>query len=135
MRKKDSTTGKTRCERLEEFLEERGQARERRLVEDHPLIEQFWQTYELLEHGMANQSTSTYLNHSAAQGQIAINLAHMWQVAANNKFNLPLQGDIKGLLPTSVKFKLVESNRVVKSALWEGKSVRCWVFTEVKEPK
>lgn len=134
MRKKDSD-GKTRSERLELFLEERGMAREKRLIDDHPLIEQFWQTYELLEHGMEKDSSSTQLNHSATQGQIAINLAHMWQVAALHKFNLPIQGDIKSLLTTSVKYKLVESNKVIKSALWQGKSVRCWVFAEAKDEK
>lgn len=133
MGKKDKE-GKTRADRLELFLEERGIERERRLVEDHPLVEQFWQTYELLENGMQHDASTTLLNHSAKPDEIAINLAHMWKVASEHRFSLPSQSDIKGLLYSSTKYKLVQSNAVVKSGLW-GKSIRCWVFSTKKEAK
>lgn len=127
--------GNTLTEKLVAFIEYRGSERESRLISDHPLVTQFWETYELLEAHHNGDGGDTRLNHSLEPDVIAINLPHFYQVAAQYRFDLPRQNEIKTLLVTGTTHKMIAKNSQTKSAIWDGKNVKCWKFKTAKGSK
>jgi len=109
-------------------IEDLAIARQRAINADHPLVVDFWETYEFLNGTPENP----VLNHSAEHNIIAVNLNHYARVAAEGKQQIPSIVDLKRLLKTSRRPKFI-GQRVMKSAIWRGDfsgpaSVRCWVF-------
>ena len=115
-------------------------AREQSLRRDHPMVELFWEVYDYLDGG-DDADCDAMLNHSRDTGLIAINLNHFAQLAAERKQVIPSLTDLKRILPTSKRHKLIDKNRAVNSAIHarhnvnigvHGRklpsTVKCWVF-------
>ncbi|MEC9444146.1 MAG: oxidoreductase, partial [Pseudomonadota bacterium] len=97
-----------------------------RLSNDHPLVEQFWEIYEYLD-----SLADCNMNHYAAdKKQIAINLPAFYKIAQSEGQRLPEQTEMKRLLKSSRKYKFVDSNVAVSSAVYKSKTVKCWVFEQ-----
>lgn len=95
-------------------------AREKAIATEHPDVEQFFEVMEYLEqHGVR-------INHSADGGEVAINLAEVYDHAA--KYNQQLQNQtlIKPLLRACRRYK---DCKLYHSRLKQS-SVRCWFFSE-----
>lgn len=97
---------------------------------DHPVVDEFWDTYEYLNGDESYPS----LNHSRDAGIIAINLNHFVHLAAEHKQQVANMRDLKKLLKGSRRYKYL-GQRVVNSGikarnLDSGRSTseRCWVF-------
>jgi hypothetical protein len=128
---------------LAEFVLVRAIARQNRLSLDHPVVESFWETYELLNlqpryrsdtaHQDEIQSWVEILNHSHDEDFIAINLKHFEQVCAERKVDRIPSAELKKYLEASKKHKFVEQRNVKSKIL--GKTVWCWVFRAKSEQK
>jgi hypothetical protein len=98
---------------------------------DHPMVDEFWETYEYLE--TIGSGERRIVNHSRDPQRIAINLNDF--VARASQFNQPVP-DLKLLrayLRDSRRHKLIDANLTVNSAIkttstGAGVAVRCWVF-------
>ncbi|MBI9109890.1 toprim domain-containing protein [Maridesulfovibrio ferrireducens] len=113
-------------QRLQDYLLSRALLREERLAADHPLVEQFWETFRYLN-SETKASIDYTLNHSAEPDQYAINLNHFKQRCRENGQEVPDMKELKKLLIHSKKHELIEKNRSVRSKLFD-KVVKCWVF-------
>ncbi len=111
---------------LQNYLLKRAVSREERLAADHPMIEQFWETYRYLN-SETNTVIESSLNHSNNPDLIAINLNHFIQRCRENGQESPDMKILKKLLPHSKKHELIERSRPMKSRL-NDKTVRCWIF-------
>ncbi len=129
-----------------QLLAELAKDRERDLAKDHPIVERFWEAYEYLNGTGTgeldgDEECLARLNHSRDPDLIAINLNHFVEVAAEKRQQIPDLHDLKRLLKTSRKYKFVDSNTVVSSAIngrWNAMkditqparpaTVRCWRF-------
>jgi hypothetical protein len=117
---------KERCEKLTEYLYERAKVREERLSADHPLLEQFWETYRYLN-DESPKGTVGWLNHSREEDTIAVNLNQFRDLCLHNGQELPDIKQLKKLLPHSKRHKFVASSAPVNSRHL-NKTLRCWVF-------
>lgn len=106
------------------MAEERQQA----INADHPIVSEFWETFEFLDEG------NYPLNHSRSpDAQIALNLNHFIQGCREKGQAAPAVADLKKLLRTSKRYPFVEC-RVVNSGLKAenqtnaSTSLWCWVF-------
>ena len=120
--------------------------REHAIGRDHPIVERFWDAYEYMN-GMGtgaeednNLNLQARLNHSRDPELIAINLNHFMQLASDMRQPVPDLSDIKKYLPTSKRYRFVEANRTISSAINarintqsdvgfnRPTSIRCWIF-------
>jgi hypothetical protein len=120
--------------------------REHDLGRDNNVVERFWEAYEYMN-GMGAGTEednalglSARLNHSRDNELIAINLNHFAQVASDMRQPIPDLTDLKKYLSTSKRYKFIESNRTVSSAInarlntqsdgnfMRPATIRCWVF-------
>lgn len=120
-----SISGQT-VQSLQNYLRNRALIREDRLSADHPLIEQFWDTFRYLD-SETKAAPEFGLNHSSAPDQIAVNLNHYMQRCREMGQEMPDLKLLKKLLPHSKKHELIDRGRAMASKL-TGKTVRCWVF-------
>ncbi|MGJ3523577.1 hypothetical protein ACR4XJ_11150 [Nitratidesulfovibrio sp. D1] len=121
-------------EGLTEYLFLRAKAREQRLAADHPLVEQFWDTYDYLSIQLTKTTSRLDpLNHESKPGFIAVNFNQYTEACRNCGQAMPDVGNLKKLLHTSSVRRFVASNRCVYSQ-HEKKNVKCWVFHEAKLP-
>lgn len=110
--------------------------RQQAINADHPMVQEFWDVYDFLE----SDGDDRLLNHSRADGIIAINLNHFAQVAADRKQQLPPLPDLKRLLKTSRQRKFLDT-RAVNSCIHahynahkpmnaptKPLALKCWVF-------
>lgn len=109
--------------------------RQKAINADHPTVQAFWDIYEFLE-----SSDVQVVNHSKDPTQIAINLNHFAQVAADKRQQLPPLQDLKGLLKTSRKRKFLGlkpvnsaindsyNARKIPDAPSKPQTVKCWCF-------
>ncbi len=112
-------------------LVEMAQQRQTAISADHPMVNEFWETYEYLE--TIGSGERRIVNHSRDPQRIAINLNDF--VAKASQFNQPVP-DLKLLrayLRDSRRHKLIDANLTVNSAIKStstgaGVAVRCWVF-------
>lgn len=116
-------------EQLKNFFAEMAAERQQALNKDHPIVQQFWDIYDFLE----NDYDEPFLNHSADNNLIAINLNHFFQVAIAQKQPVPDMADLKRFLRTSRTRRFVEANKAVSSTVSKSqfgakKTMRCWVF-------
>ena len=90
---------------------------------DHPIVQQFWEIYDYIG--------EERLNHTKANGKIAINMQEFISCAAELKLQVPLLSDLRDHLKSSKSRKFIKSNHPMASCqLTHGKSktVRCWIF-------
>lgn len=107
--------------------------RQQTINADHPLVQEFWDAYAYLN---GDDEHCPRLNHSLNKDDIAVNLNHFIEVAAEHRQQIPLLRDLKKVLRTSRKHKFVEV-KTVKSGIRQKSSlagsnpittVHCWVF-------
>ncbi len=117
----------------------RAQDRERRLKADHPIVQQFWETYHfindqvmrLIDDTGDNEFTNEKLNHSVDKKLIAINLNDFYEQCRKRGQELVAISDLKNLLPTGQHYRF-QGNKMVRSRI-DKKMVRCFVFAKPME--
>ena len=116
---------------LMDYLLNRALAREKRLAADHPVVEQFWDTYDYLTaritRGRKDSPLTDPLNHSRDTASIAINLNHLMEECRTWGQPTPDTALLKKLLPHCRRRKFL-GTRAVNSRL-DDKTLRCWVFS------
>ncbi len=102
--------------------------RQQAINSDHPIVSEFWETFEFLDEG------NYPLNHSRRPDEeIAVNLNHFIQGCRERGQAAPSLADLKKLLRTSKRYAFIDS-RVVNSGLKADNqlnastSLWCWVF-------
>lgn len=117
----------------QDYLKVIARQRIQELSGDHPDIERFWDVFEYLHFGRGNQVN----HHPAKAPTIAINLPEFYKMASEARQQLPDMVQLKALLPTSRRYRYVESNRAVRSTHTDitGSSsvLKCWVFEKAKD--
>lgn len=115
--------------RLETYIWSRAVDRQARCSADHPLLAMFWEQYEWLQSSRIEHGCPiNLLNHSKNPSEIAINLTHFQEIAGCNRLeSIPLN-DLKRVFPTCRAHKYL-GNRPVASAIRNGATVRCFVFS------
>ena len=109
-------------------------SRQRAIVADHHIVQQFWEIYEYLN----NDGAEPVLNHSANKELIAVNLNHFVKVATDNRQQIPLLSDLKKHLKSSRSRKFHDikavSSAIEKSpgTYSKSKTVKCWIFEAVE---
>jgi len=98
---------------------------------DHPLVNEFWETYEYLE--SIGNGERAVVNHSRDPQRIAINLNDFIAKAAHHSQPVPDLKLLRAYLRDSRRYKLIDANATVNSqiktnSLGAGVAVRCWVF-------
>jgi hypothetical protein len=110
------------------LLETMAKDRIQRLSSDHLDVEKFWDVYEYLS-GLRDIA----INHQAdTHVTLAINLNDFYKYAADHRQQLPDITIMKRLLPSSRRYRFVESNKAVRSAprstSVEDRIIKCWIF-------
>ena len=109
-------------------------ARQNALAADHPLVAEFWDTYDFLDEGQDEYGNRrSVLNHSRDPNLIAVNLNEFVEKAANARQQIPPLVEFKKHLKTSKSRKFIEASRTVSSAIeinkaGKPKTPRCWIF-------
>jgi hypothetical protein len=117
-------------------LEQRAMDRDLRLTAEHPLVQQFWETYHWIndqQMHIANEDgekTVEYsrLNHSSDDNLIAVNLNDWFEQARKRGQEIISINDLKRVLPESQHYRFLGQKRV-RSRI-EKIPVRCWVFAK-----
>ncbi len=101
------------------------------LRRDHALVEQFWASYYYLnEYNTGNDVfTKQLLNHSEAEGLIAIRVEECKEIFGDHKQDNISAIDMRKYLVSSTKPKFIAKNASVHSAKTQ-QTVKCWVFFE-----
>ncbi len=118
-----------------DFMWERGKDRQRRLQTEHPLLQQFWDYYDVLnwktvwEQGQ--QYTVENLNHLTGTGKIAINLTDFDEACGDHKLQRLDMSELKKMFPNSTTRRFIE-NKPIRSKLShkKGQTRSCWIFQE-----
>ena len=71
------------------------------------------------------------LNHSRKNDLLAISLPEIYQLANEQRYNLPPQSEMQEALRQSREYKFIAANKVVDSKNI-SRSIRCWVFEQSK---
>ncbi|BES69746.1 hypothetical protein RE428_07640 [Marinobacter nanhaiticus D15-8W] len=119
-------------QRLQDFAWSRALDRQRRLQADHPMVEQFWEIYDLINVRPSNDEFSIedpeILNHSRDSDFIAVHLQQFAQECARNRTEMISTRELKRLLPQSQRRPFVGQKKVLSKLT--GKAVHCWVFRD-----
>jgi hypothetical protein len=115
-----------RRDKLAAYILERAEAREQRLAHDHPMLEQFWESYHYLNSQHPTKEDD-FLNHSNADDELAINLEQYREMCQRHGQEMPDLRLLKKLLPHGKRHKFVASGKAVNSRHLD-KTVRCWIF-------
>jgi len=111
---------------LEAYLLGRAIERERRLLADHPLLEQFWDQFDYLNGMAAEKGKADRLNHATDEALIAVNLNHFMELSRSAGQPVFDTQALKKLFPNCKRHKFVE-NKVIWSK-HENRAYKCWVF-------
>jgi hypothetical protein len=104
--------------------------KQRSLGKDHPIVQEFWECYEYIEH--LSTKDELRLNHASPNEDcIAIHLKDFQAKAETFKLRPPDSAALKRHLKGSRSRLFVESNRAIYSYLYQ-KTMRCWVFKKQK---
>jgi hypothetical protein len=106
--------------------------RQESISSDHKVVQNFWERFDYLDTWNGAMAT---LNHSRNSHEIAVNLNHFEQTAAQHRLEVPPLADLKKHLRSSRLRKFVDI-KAVNSAIWlhdntdltRGRTVKCWVF-------
>ncbi|MDM1022099.1 toprim domain-containing protein [Acinetobacter sp. VNK23] len=114
------------CSEVIEQLTVMAQERDKILLVDPPIVQNFWDAFEQIEN-TKSLSEDSVVNHHSKRHLVAINFAQLYKVAADLRFNLPDMQTLQDALRHSQYYKFVEANRNVSSVI-QKQSVRCWIF-------
>lgn len=109
--------------------------RQKAVSADHPIVQEFWDVVDYLE----NMFNEAVVDHSSNNSEIAINLNHIYEVAAEYKQQMPHINDLKKHLKNSRQRKFIAQktvnsliNRLYNNSYTQYRkkptSVKCWVF-------
>jgi hypothetical protein len=130
--------GNAERELTHSFIEDMTAERQEAINADHPTVQNFWEIYDFLN----GHDDTPRLNHSRKEEQqIAINLNHFVEVAADRRQQIPDMNELKKLLKTSRTRKFIGIKPVNSAinAVWNARrkeeggtekpsTVKCWVF-------
>ncbi|MGJ0489624.1 toprim domain-containing protein [Methylobacter sp.] len=109
------------------------ETRQESLNEEHPIIQQFWATFDYMNskpmwsENDAPAIAENVMNHSNnPETEIAVNLEHFRQRCAELKLELIDSKELRRHLPMSHKRQYLR-NEPIRSRL-EGRTIRCWIF-------
>ena len=120
---------------MQTYLLERASSRQKRMADDHPDVQTFWEVFEAIRFKTEKDEDYHYsertkqidiLNHSKDDQVLASNLVEVANRADVLRFRLPMVKELKRLLTNSTEYKYL-GNKPVKSKITE-KSRHCWVF-------
>jgi len=123
--------------RFKDYLWGRAKSRQGRMSSDHPLVEQFWDTYLYLNEQPVKSGFSSgdefddsgeLLNHSNQRSEVAVNLNHYQEICRKFGQEFPDLKMLKKVLPGSTRFKFLRTDKVKSSRA--GKTLHCWVFSK-----
>ena len=122
---------KEMVEETRQKLVEMALERQSAISADHPLVNEFWETYEYLE--STGNGERPVVNHSRDSQRIAINLNDFLAKAAHHSQPVPDLKLLRTYLRDSRRHKLLDPNLTVNSSIktnmsGAGVAVRCWVF-------
>lgn len=117
-------------------IEQRAMDRDMRLTAEHPLVQQFWETYHWINDQQMTVTDSlgekqveySRLNHSSDDKYIAVNLNDWFEQARKRGQEVISINDLKRVLPESQHYRFLGQKRV-RSRI-EKTLVRCWVFAK-----
>jgi hypothetical protein len=106
--------------------------RQEAISSDHKVVQIFWERFDYLDTWNAADAS---LNHSRNPHEIAVNLNHFEEVAAQHRLEVPTLADLKKYLRSSRSRKFIDY-KPVNSSIWlhdntdktRGRTVKCWVF-------
>jgi len=114
---------------LHDYIESLAIQRERAVKADHPLLQEFWDTFEYLDNLGEYQNR---LDHHRDDGLIAVNLNHFVREAANEKQQIPALAELKPLLKQTRTHKFLGIKAVNSKINARGSfgptTVKCWIF-------
>ncbi|ADU61450.1 MAG: toprim domain-containing protein [Pseudodesulfovibrio sp.] len=125
-----------RQDKLAAYILARAETREQRLAHDHPIVEQFWESYHYLN-SQHDTKVDGFLNHANDDGILAINLQQYREMCQKHGQELPDLKLLKKLLPQGKRHKFVEAGRNVSSRHMTRtdamgrevpRAIRCWIF-------
>jgi len=123
---------------LYEHLVERAWKRHQSIKADHPMVQEFWETFDYLESksgqptkGSKGLLTTTLVNHHSQSDFIGINFPQFLSMAAEHKLHINNVSDLKKLIKTSKHFKF-HGYKAIQSQI-SNKSTKCFVFERKKE--
>lgn len=106
--------------------------RQDQMNEDHPIVQQFWATFDYLNSKTYRTHddydlTEHTMNHShRPEHELAVNLEYFRQRCVEMKLETIDSKDLRRHLPTSRK-RMYLRNEPIRSRI-ENRTVRCWVF-------
>lgn len=115
---------------LQSYIEDMAVEREGAIKADHPLLQEFWDTYDYLN----EMRNGECLNHHRDEGLIAINLNHFVKMATEEKQQIASLSEIKPLLKQTRTHKFL-GIKAVNSKIYARNdygptTVKCWVFSK-----
>ena len=121
------------CSIIESSIWARAADRERRVKNDHPMVEQFWEYFALLnwqQRAWPDGSTETIevLDHSKDPSKIAINLPEFERACNKNGLEKLKMNELKKLLPSCQSNPFIKAKAVNSRISTTNKRVHCWVF-------
>jgi hypothetical protein len=119
--------------------------RQQAINADHPLVQEFWESFDYLDSLSPSPPAGTYvapghelspvLNHSRDKALIAVNLNEFVEKASAHRQQVPLLAELKKVLRTSKTRRFVDVktvNSAIKTRMQSGeevaKTVHCWIF-------
>jgi hypothetical protein len=117
-------------------IEQRAMDRDMRLSAEHPIVQQFWETFHWIndqtmfisdEKGERNVKVNR-LNHSKDPKYIAVNLNDWFEHARKRGQEVISIKDLKEVLKESKHYRFLHQARVWSAIT--NDQVRCWVFTK-----
>lgn len=87
------------------------------------ILRQFWRAYNRMH------AAGARVNHSASPGLIALNLNELREHMATHGPDVQIDSAMRAALRQSIAPKFL-ANKAIRSALTEGRIVKCWVFED-----
>ena len=106
--------------------------RQKAIIADHPIVAEFWETYDYLN---AGKDRKQRLNHARDPQRIAINFNDFVRLAQREGQQIPAISDLKRLLKSSKSRKYLDT-KTVRSAIADDfgqprdLTLRCWIFEQ-----
>ncbi|UZP69218.1 hypothetical protein N1030_07165 [Desulfovibrio mangrovi] len=115
-----------RIDRLGDYLLERASQREALLAGDHPLVEDFWESFHYLNSDSRTRKHG-WLNHSKDETKIILHLKEFAAACKDGGLSVPDIPLLKRHLVTSRRHAFVDKNKSYRSR-WTGESAKYWWF-------